>query len=90
MSHAVTRAKLERPESLEERHEARVLDVAGAPVAVDGEVGEAHGGDVRWLLPVVGEAVLVHVPAAVDGRALKAHPLLVRDAPARADGGGGH
>eukprot|EP00964_Phaeocystis_antarctica_P109966 scaffold74366_cov67-Phaeocystis_antarctica.AAC.4 len=34
-------AKLERPEPAQERHEARVLDVAGAQVAVDGDVGEA-------------------------------------------------
>ena len=65
MSHA-SLAKLERAESLEERHEARVLDVAGAPVAVDGEVGEAGGGHVSRAGLVVREAVLVHVTAAVD------------------------
>ena len=64
-------AKLERPESLEERHEARVLDVAGAPVAVDGEVGEAGGGHVSRAGLVVREAVLVHVTAAVDLQGLR-------------------
>ena len=64
VSHA-SLAKLERAESLEERHEARVLDVAGAPVAVDGEVGEAGGGHVSRAGLVVREAVLVHVTAAV-------------------------
>ena len=70
MSHA-SLAKLERPESLEERHEARVLDVAGAPVAVDGEVGEAGGGHVSRAGLVVREAVLVHVTAAVDLQGLR-------------------
>ena len=64
-------AKLERPKSLEERHEARVLDVAGAPVAVDGEVGEAGGAHVPRAGLVVREAVLVHVTAAVDLQALR-------------------
>ena len=64
-------AKLERAESLEERHEARVLDVAGAPVAVDGEVGEAGGGHVSRAGLVVREAVLVHVTAAVDLQGLR-------------------
>ena len=70
MSHA-SLAKLERAESLEERHEARVLDVAGAPVAVDGEVGEAGGGHVSRAGLVVREAVLVHVTAAVDLQGLR-------------------
>ena len=81
MSHAVTRAKLERPESLEERHEARVLDVAGAPVAVDGEVGEAGGGHVSRAGLVVREAVLVDVTTAVDLQGLRVGLGLVNPNP---------
>ena len=74
-------AKLERPESLEERHEARVLDVAGAPVAVDGEVGEAGGGHVSRAGLVVREAVLVDVTTAVDLQGLRVGLGLVNPNP---------
>ena len=82
LSHVL--AKLERPEPPQERHEARVLDVAGAEVAVDGEVGEAGGGHVARAGLVVREAVLVDVTAAVDLAALEAGPLLGRAAALRA------
>ena len=51
-----------------------MLDVAGAQVAVDGEVGEAGGGHVARAGLMVREAVLIDVTPTVDLAALEARP----------------
>ena len=61
-----------------------MLDVAGAQVAVDGEVGEAGGGHVARAGLVVREAVLIDVTPTVDLAALEARPQLRRAATLRA------
>ena len=61
-----------------------MLDVAGAQVAVDGEVGEAGGGHVARAGLVMRKAVLIDVTPTVDLTALEARPLLRRAATLRA------